>query len=751
MEKRRFSPKIFFAEMKRRRVTRVITIYTVVGLGIIELSDIIGGRFLIPEWMVQLVIILVIAGFPISIVLGWIYDIDSGGIQKTKPLTTREQRALPPISWRPSWLTLILLLVVIALTVTYCTVPRPNILGFKKTDWILISDLENNTAENIFDKSLVHALKVSIDQSKYVNVLPQTQVSAVLERMRKGSVEEISVPIALEIAQREHVKAVLSMAISEIGSTYLISAQLIDAATGNTVRSRSITVHGIEDILHSMNRLCTKVRKDLGEALNEIHFQTVSLPKATTSSLDALKSLTDGINAWTVDGNHGEAERLFLEAIELDPEFALAHTMLGSLYYWLNNRDKGELHFKQALAHSERLTEKERLTIRARIERFRGKYEEAILQYNLFLRKYPQASDAWFSLGYCYMRLDRQEEAIEAFNRSMAIHQEKDPNALINIASCYSMIQKYWKSIDFYREAFDLNPNLLTVSNLNHEYGFTYVKAGETEEARNVFEEMLNCTSEGRRAMGIRSMALLSMFQGKFTEAEELLTESIEMLERQEGSSRSSLLRDHLYLATVYQTTGKREEFFRELKNSSKIIQDPGLEPWWFMMLGKFYLRSGAIEQGVLLVEEGTSRINEGNRYDQAAMYILQGELEVAKGNAAKARDLLTKAINERRNGYMLESLAHCCLLTGDSLRASELYREIIDMRSLGWEAQPYWIEAHFRLAQLYEQQGDPEEAMKYYDSFLKLWEYGDPDIPDLTDARAKLTALQSSRSTSQF
>ena len=67
---------LFIGDLKRRGVTRLASIYAVAGLGIIEAFDIIGGRFMLPDWSFKAVIILAIAGFPLALILGWIYDIN---------------------------------------------------------------------------------------------------------------------------------------------------------------------------------------------------------------------------------------------------------------------------------------------------------------------------------------------------------------------------------------------------------------------------------------------------------------------------------------------------------------------------------------------------------------------------------------------------------------------------------------------------------------------------------------------------
>jgi len=732
--------KIFFAELKRRGVARVATVYTVVGIGIIEISDIIGGRFSLPEWAIQLIIILVICGFPVAVILGWIFDITSKGIERTEALTPQEHSSLPSFTWRPSWVSVIMFILLIALTVTYCTVPRPNALGFKKQDWIIISDLENNTDDEIFDNSLAQALSVTIDQSKYVSVFPQNQISAVLTRMRMDSVKKINTPIALEIAQRENIKAVLSLTISEVGDTYLISTNLLNPETGEVIRSRSVTVKGKGDILNEMNRLASKVRKDLGEALNEIHLRTVSLPQATTSSLEALKFLTEANNAFT-NSQFSEAEKLFMEAISLDSEFALAHADFGSFYYWINNRDKGEEHFTKALNLLDRLTEKEKLLIEARIERYRGNYEEAIVKYGILLRKYPNASDEWFSLGYSYFMLNRYEEAIDAFKKMLEIYPEGDANAYINIASCYGSLKKYQQAIDNYLKAFELNPTLLTGFNLNNEFGFMYVEIGEIEKAREVFEKMMSGNDE-HKAKGLRSQALLSMYQGKFSDAITRIHEST-LYYRLTGEELSEL-RNNLLLAVMYRTKGMMPEFSEELNAVNNVIDDISSEPYWYLLLGRLYARSGEINKAEIILDNLSEEINEGNRRDQSAYNQLKGEIELAKGNTTEAIPLLEAAVKLRNDSYTLSSLAYCYYKSGQQGKAISVYEDIIGPQySFGWEAQQHCVEAHYNMARIYEELGDNEQAIKYYRDFLDIWKDADEDIPILLDAKSSLARLQ--------
>ena len=731
---------LFLKELKRRGVTRVATIYAVVGLGIIEAFDVIGGRFLMPDWTVRVIIIIVLGGFPVALVLSWIYDITGGLIVKTEALTPSQQAALK-VSWKPRWLTIILLFVLMLTTTAFFTVPRPNALGFKQKDWILIADLENNTDDPVFDKSLLHALTVTIDQSKRINVYPRNQVDEVLHRMKMDSVKRITLPIAFEIAERENVKAVLLLTISELGGNYMLSTSLMDSRTGETIRSSQVSANGKEEILPALDRLANAVRKDLGESLQKIHLKTLPLPKATTSSLEALKCLASASNV-RGDTYYEKQIELLQKAIEFDPEFALAHSNLAAKYYYTNDRVRGEEHVKIALSLLDRLTERERLWIQAAVEGYRGNREESVMKWEIFLTQYPETGNAWFRLGYNYMMMGKNEEAILAFSRSMEIYNDDNPSVLVNIATCYNKLHDFNSAIEYYLETQSLDPDFMARPNLNHEFGFTYAELGMLDEARGVFEKQLS-GDDPQKAMGLRSLALLSMYQGKYNEALSLIHESTIIYKTLRW--KLSELRNRLYLCKIYQLKGMFEEFEAELDHCIEFIPEATSEPWWSLLLGTIVIRNGDVESAESLLEEIVQRTNEGNRADEANFHMLKGEIELYRGNHSEALEHLETANTLQDSPYYLESLAHYYYSLGDREKAIPIYENIVDnYPTPGWEGQECWIRAHLQLGKAHEEAGNKASAIEYYNRLLELWKNADPDLPDLLDVRSRLDQLQS-------
>ena len=73
----------FLAELKRRRVFRVMAVYGALAFAIIEASDVILPRMAMPDWTVSLVVWLALVGFPVAIALAWAFDVTPQGVQRT--------------------------------------------------------------------------------------------------------------------------------------------------------------------------------------------------------------------------------------------------------------------------------------------------------------------------------------------------------------------------------------------------------------------------------------------------------------------------------------------------------------------------------------------------------------------------------------------------------------------------------------------------------------------------------------------
>jgi hypothetical protein len=102
-------------------------------------------------------------------------------------------------------------------------------------DSILLTDFVNTTGDNVFDGTLKQALAVQLGQSPYLNLVPESKVQEALRYMGRPSDERITPDVGREICLRQGVKAMLTGAIANHGSHFVITVGATNAQTGDTM------------------------------------------------------------------------------------------------------------------------------------------------------------------------------------------------------------------------------------------------------------------------------------------------------------------------------------------------------------------------------------------------------------------------------------------------------------------------------------------------------------------------------------
>jgi serine/threonine-protein kinase len=369
-------------------------------------------------------------------------EVTQSGVRR--PIVLRRRRR-----WRLVTAITAVVAVVVGLLITVRS--SEGAVDFEERDWIIIADPENNTGDDVFDQSLLHAITVALDQSQYVNVYPRNRVREVLRRMQLDSVPRIDTRVALEIAEREYINAVLALTISELGGTYLLSTSLLDPSSGVAVRSRQVEADGKDQVLAVLDELATGVRRDLGESLRQIRQRAVPLSLATTSSLEALRLYDRGSVAWS-RSLWQEARSIWTRAVELDSGFAWANASLGLATAWLEGAQAAQPYYDRALSQLDRVTEKERLWISA----LAASGEGAITAYQTYLQQYPDDRDGWYNLGNSLRFVERREEAMEAYQRSLAIDSMQSW-VHINLGVGYDRLTRFEESAAHFAKSFAID------------------------------------------------------------------------------------------------------------------------------------------------------------------------------------------------------------------------------------------------------------------------------------------------------
>jgi putative peptide modification system cyclase len=291
-------------------------------------------------------------------------------------------------------------------------VRSPPALAFNERDWVVIGDLSNFTGDPRLEESLETALRIGMEQSRFVNIVPDLKVRGALERMGRSSSTSIDRAIGSEIAVREGARALLLPTVAEVGGKLRVSVEVVDPNSQTTVYSESAEARGIDSLLGTLDTVAVNMRERFGEAADDIKASSKPLPQATTANLNALRAYSLGQQAFS-EGRYLDAIGLNEEALRLDPGFALAYLALarGRLH---QGDDRGYYQLMdKAQALRGRLTHREQLLLDASMAVYHPT-PEALGKWKLLAQLYPDEYSAYFTFGLTsWYHSYRYAEALE--------------------------------------------------------------------------------------------------------------------------------------------------------------------------------------------------------------------------------------------------------------------------------------------------------------------------------------------------
>jgi putative peptide modification system cyclase len=280
---------------------------------------------------------------------------------KAPPWSGKAHRETP--FWRrPATLGIEMFLVMLAIAVPawYLLRPAPAI-AFAQRDWVVVGDLKNLTGDARFDESIETAFRMGLEQSRYVNVLSNLKARETVKLMQRDPEKTlIDRAVGAEVALRDGARAVILPTIAEIGGRVRVTAEVIDPNTQTTVYSESADGSGAESVLPSLDSVNQKLRLRLGEALATVSKESQPLEKAATKNLDALRAFSLAKRTASL-GSLTEALKFYERAVDIDPDFALAHMEMGRVYDGMNDTRQASKQFAIASAAKGRLAPRDSL------------------------------------------------------------------------------------------------------------------------------------------------------------------------------------------------------------------------------------------------------------------------------------------------------------------------------------------------------------------------------------------------------
>jgi DNA-binding winged helix-turn-helix (wHTH) protein/tetratricopeptide (TPR) repeat protein len=271
---------------------------------------------------------------------------------------------------------------------------QPIFSGSRPREFVLVSQFENHTGESLLDGTIDFTLARELAESEFMNVVPPQRVRDALTLMKRPVDTLLSAELAREICLRDPgIRAYITGRVDKIGSSYVLSANLVDPATGATMRSWTEQASASPQLLPAVHRLSDEMRRQLGETLTHENIREGSLQKVTTPSLEALKLYSDAIRRAEDGTFDGDANRLIeplTKAVEFDPSFASAEIQLATALARAGHDAQATEHFEAAMRLADGVTDRERWFIQGSYYYFHHPDpEKAIVAYEELLHHYP--------------------------------------------------------------------------------------------------------------------------------------------------------------------------------------------------------------------------------------------------------------------------------------------------------------------------------------------------------------------------
>jgi TolB-like protein/Tfp pilus assembly protein PilF len=421
------NPRNFFSELKRRKVYRVAIAYIVAAWVLAQVATQIGPFLEIPNWGIRLILLALALGFPIALILSWAFDITPQGIVRTDDDAPAVPRAVP--------------------------VPDKSIavLPFEN-----LSDDQANTyfADGIQDDILSSLAKVAD-----LKVISRTSV----RQYRGGSRNLREIGAALGVAH------VLEGTVRRVGNRVRVNAQLIDARTDAHVWADTFD-REMEDLFALQSELAEQIAAALRANISPREKANLQIhPTADLDAYDLYLRARD-LFRWSGAGdpreNGEKALRLLGQALDRDPQFALAHALASRFHaelYWFGyDRSNDRLMRAKSEAETALRIHPELGDARLALAYYHyyggHEYDLARKQLALAQQATPNDAEVWDGAAAVDRRQGQWQEAVANFEKAWQL-DPRNASVIWNLAETYACLGRYEEAKRVFAQGLAVNPN----------------------------------------------------------------------------------------------------------------------------------------------------------------------------------------------------------------------------------------------------------------------------------------------------
>ena len=504
--------------MRRREVFRTAGLYVGICWILIEVSSVILPTFDAPEWALRAIIIAAFVGFPVMLVLAWIYDFTDHGIEVQGDAT---DTVVAPIGSRKGDVVAIGLLSVALLLSLYMNFTSgPAVIENPDPVTVLIADFDNQTGNELFDGSLEQALNLGIEGASFINSYSRNSALSQAKELELG--EKLDEETARLVSVRQDVRMVLAGTIASDGDSFELTVRVIDPTGGELIAEADTRAKSSADVLGAINTLAADIRKELGEDSLDLD-KLEAGETVTAASIEAIKFYTTA-QSLALAGRDEDAIAFYAKAVEEDPNLARAYSGWGLSAHKIGRPTESDEQYKKALSLLDRMTERERYRTLGLYYSFVSlNFETAIENYQKLVERFPADGAGNNNLAVLYTMTAQYDRALAQSEQLLKIY----PHRTFYHANHahYAIYAGDMETVR--REAqyvLDENPYdfksymFLAIAELH---------AGNIDAAKANYQRMAETGVQGQSLANI-GLADIALFQGDQTAAINILEEGIE-------------------------------------------------------------------------------------------------------------------------------------------------------------------------------------------------------------------------------
>jgi len=603
-------------------------------------------------------------------------------------------------------------------------------------DPVVIADFTNTTGDTVFDGTLRQGLSVQLEQSPYLNILSDAQIAQTMSLMGHPPMERLTDDMARQVCLRSNSHATLEGSISQIGKQFSLILKAVNCSTGATLTSVEATAQDKDHVLSAMNDLASNIRGRLGESLRSVQTHDAPLEAATTTSLDALKSYSMAREALIRRGDNSGALILLQRAVALDPNFAMAHASLGTVYSNSGKTDLSRESMKRAYELRDRVSDREKFYITSHYEHFyTGNMEKAVSIYELWKQTYPSdAGSIDLNLGVIYQQLGDFDKALVSYQEAAKLQ----PDSQLVQSQLMGLYMNMMR-LDEARTILD--QRFTKGKDLPEYHGFLIQIAFLKDDPDGVKREIDTVSSKPGNELNLLSgEKRLAEYHGQLTKAMELGRR--ELAASGSPPSKEKLAEEQARASEMEFIIGETDRAKKDAESSFALANGKFAQPIPAMALA--IVGSGARAQAIH--DEFSKKFPEDTVMQKILLPSLQATIEFGRGDFAKAIDVLQPVTVYELSGFAnldpayLRGLAYLRLNKGAEAAAE--FQKLIDHRGVVGTSITGPL-AHLQLARARVMTNDISGARTEYQNFLAIWKDADPDIPILKQAQAEYAKLK--------